>query len=280
MISRIAKLILSKKGYQLKNIKIENFRDRDISPLEALYKAQGNRLLLKIPIEKCRTQIWNTLEPNKNPFVRTLISYSRGEIDGYLKSPLEVYYKDFQPKNAAAVLKLEMSSPLKEIEPLGFVFPWDNKNSLEAKEIRKHDAKRENKANDKYIDISHGYTEFGPVSIEKGNIEYKRLMNVYNSIKKKGYIESPTYNDGAISGYFVSDKRDYCFIITSGKHRSYALSALGYKDIPIVVNLDFNSIRYESESIYWLNVANSLFSLSDVKTFIRNIIYLPFQYNN
>lgn len=274
MLKYIRKIAF-KKGYKISRLKTENFRDQNFSPIEALYRAQGNRVLLSIPIEKCRTQLWHTLESTNNPFVRTLIDYNTGKSNGYKDSAMESYYRRFQPQSAAEVLRLPNNRSLKGIEALRFVLPWDTKDSLQAKAIRQSVAQKENKLNGENMGLEYGYTEFGPISLEKGNLEFKRLINIFHSIKSNGYSESLYHKDGGIRGYFLSDGIDYCFILIAGKHRSYALSALGYDEIPVVMDLNVDSIYYPVENAFWLNVRNSIFTENDVSLLFENLLTLP-----
>lgn len=271
---RIIQKILYRNGLQLRKFNVENFRDENFSPIESLYRTKAKRILLSIPLDKCRTQLWNSLEEDRNPFVKTLIDYANGELFNYKGSAMETYYKEYQPQNAAEVLRLPNNFILKNTDALGFILPWDINDSLQAKLIRKRVAIKENKVNGKDMDLSFGYTEFGPITFEKGIVEFERIINVYNSIKRNGFIEDILHQDGGIRGYFLSDGEDYCFIVTSGKHRSYALSALGYKKIPIMIDLIFKCIYYSSGKYYWPNVQNSVFTENDVDDLFQKLIFL------
>lgn len=274
MLDTIHKILVN-KGFQISKLRIDNFRGTGISPIESLYQTKANKVLLSMPVDKCRTQLWNTLEITNNPFVKTLKDYSIGKIDCYKGSEMEEYYNEYQPETAAEVLRLPNNSNLKEMEALSFILPWDNMSSVQAKTIRENNARNENKLQGKNIGLDFGYTEFGPLSSEKGDLEFKRLVGVYQSISNNGYKEDYLYNDGGIRGYFLLNKQDYCFIVTAGKHRSYALSALGYKEIPIVIDLNFNSIYYSESKSFWLNVRNSVFTVDDVDLLFKNLLFLP-----
>src|SRR5690606_34615248 len=73
--------ILDKMGFCLRKTRTISFREKKSHPLEQLYQV-GNvenkvTILMNISVSKCRTQIWNTLEVNNNPFVKTLYDYGR-----------------------------------------------------------------------------------------------------------------------------------------------------------------------------------------------------------
>lgn len=270
------KKILFKKGFQLQRVQLSDFRDIDISPLKAVYKAGGNQVLLNIPVSKCRTQIWHSLEADKNPFVKTLIEWEAGHGE-FKESAMDIFYRDFQPKNAAEVLKITKNNVLSQLEPLSFVLPWETSSIKEIRDIRSRDAENENRKYGKKIGLSHGYTEFGPVSDRKGNLEFDRLINIYRSIKKEGYKENLYSEDGSIKGYFVTDSKEWCFIITSGKHRSYALSALGYKKIPISLEMNFKILKNINEYRNWPFVTDKTFTKGEIFDFFNKIIYPSIQ---
>lgn len=266
--------LLFKQNLQLRKIRIDDFRESLVSPLQALFLAKGNKILLSIPIEKCRTQLWHSLEADKNPFVKTLISYSNGENNSFRESELERYYEEFQPKSAADVLRLPNNKLLNTLQPIEFIVPWENRSPKEIKGFRENITLKENQENELRVGLEAGYTEFGPITKDKAQVEFKRLIKIFNSIKRKGYREYLHSNDGAISGYFLKDGTKWCFIIKSGKHRSYALSALGIKNIPIVVDLSLASIVDKANWEYWAPIRENLFSKEDVDSFFLKILNL------
>ncbi|HTN08995.1 hypothetical protein [Agriterribacter sp.] len=219
---------------------------------------------MDIPISKCRTQLWNTLEERKNPFVKTIIDYSKNKASDYGSAAIKVYYESYVPKNAGEVLRLSDNDIFKQIPAYGYMLPWDNQNVAEIIKIREGDARRENNREGKSFGLSAGYTDFGPVSTAKGEIEFNRLVKVFENIKNHGYKENYYLNDGGIKGYFLTgDNDDWCFIIKAGKHRAYALSALGYQDIPVVVECNAGMIKQVNDLRFWPQVSNGVFSKNE-----------------
>jgi hypothetical protein len=84
------------------------------------------------------------------------------------------------------------------------------------------------------VGIEEGYKYFGPVSPRKGQIEYGRLCNVFESIKSNGFKRSPGW-DGDIGGFLLRRGDDYRFVISFGHHRLAAVAALGYETVPVKI---------------------------------------------
>lgn len=268
----ILKYLLFKQNVLLQKFKIEDFRESDIDPLDAIYVSKGAKVLLSIPIDKCRTQLWHTLEESKNPFVKTLVDYDRLGVSDYNKSAVKTYYDTYQPKNAAEVLRLMDNKKMEEVATVAYLLPWQNHEEDEVLQVRRRDALNENRNAGKVLDLTYGYTDFGPVSLEKGEIEMLRLKGIYDSIQKNGYKESLHLEDGGIGGYFLVDNKEWCFIIGSGKHRAYALSAMGYKTIPVVLDLNFGIVKRSSDIPFWKHVKNGNFTIKETQGLIKEII--------
>lgn len=271
----LIKFFLSKIGWQVVKTKTMNFRNTNFHPLDVFNKIgnkrEGTVVLLNIPVSKCRTQIWNTLEVDKNPFVQTILNYSQDKILDYKSSAINSYYSQYQPRNAAEVLKISNNTALENSTAAEYVLPWDNHSSEEIIKKRERVALNENRRAGNKLGLSSGYTDFGPVSQKKGEIEFTRLTKIFEAIKKNGYKEKPYLNDGGIRGYFLVDE-DWCFIITSGKHRAYALSAMGYTDIPVIVDTSFGTVKRKEDIPHWTQVKNGTFTKTETVAFVSKIL--------
>ncbi|HRQ18081.1 MAG TPA: hypothetical protein PL085_13475 [Agriterribacter sp.] len=269
--------MLGKRGFQLRKLTLINLRGQIIHPLEVAYTTGKIGLipsvLMDIPVSKCRTQLWNTLEESKNPFVKTIVDYSNNKASGYDSAAIKAYYKSYVPNNACEVLRLSDNEVLKQIPAHGYLLPWDNQTADEIIKTRERVALNENRQEGKQIDISAGYTDFGPVDTEKGEIEFKRLVKTFENIKKQGYIENPYLPDGAIKGYFlIGENNDWCFIVKSGKHRAYALSAIGYQNIPVVVDCNIGMVKRVNDLRFWPHVNNGIFSKKEAYTVANKML--------
>jgi hypothetical protein len=274
-MKELIKYLSSKIGLNVRRSKILDLRSDSLHPLEIFIKVINENIdttiLLNIPISKCRTQLWNTLEVSGNPFVQTIIDYNEKRTFDYRTSAIQGYYERFQPKNASELLRIN-NKTLKNIPVYGYFFPWEKYNAKEVLEIRKMIASKENKESGSKLDLSAGHTDFGPVTWEKGVIEFNRLTNVFNSIKKNGYKEKLYLGDGGIKGYFLVADKDWCFVVKSGKHRAYALSALGYKEIPVVLNVRPGIVKRKSDISYWPQVINSVFTEEEAEKVLCDIL--------
>src|SRR5690606_12222601 len=145
----LIRFFFSKIGWQLVRLKIINFRDRDLDPLSDFNKIGNDGkdvvLLLNVPISHCRTQIWNTLEAHRNPFVQTIKDYSANKAIEYKSSAINEYYSRYQPKNAAEVLKIKHNKVLEKYSPIEYVMPWEVLTPEEIANKRKKVAFNENK---------------------------------------------------------------------------------------------------------------------------------------
>src|SRR5690554_4141795 len=143
----ILNFFLDKMGFCLRKTRTISFREKKSHPLEQLYQV-GNvenkvTILMNISVSKCRTQIWNTLEVNNNPFVKTLYDYGRNNTLNFDNSELKKYYECYQPKNASEVLKLHHEY-LKDLPPHSFIFPWETRDIEVINKKRQQEAFNEN----------------------------------------------------------------------------------------------------------------------------------------
>ena len=90
MINLIKKL-LSRIELQVRKPELIDWRGKNIHPLEIVYHTNNSAafFLMDIPILKCRTQLWNTLEECKNPFVKTIVDVNNKKNSDYNTSTLK-----------------------------------------------------------------------------------------------------------------------------------------------------------------------------------------------
>lgn len=75
-----------------------------------------------------------------------------------------------------------------------------------------------------------GFAGFGPVSKEKGILEFRRLIDIYESLKSNGYDR----RHGDIGVLVLKRGEDYRYLNSGdGYHRTAALAALNYSKIPV-----------------------------------------------
>lgn len=153
-----------------------------------------------------------------HPFTATLKQFINKPDLKYENSILKKYYDAYQPKTLCeAFFEGENNiKPLNAIPPKTAYFPWS---------LYKVPLKAE-----KGFDISQGVQHFGPVSPDKGKLEFARLINTYESIKENGYIINIK---DMLKVTFLISEQEIVFLLIGGKHRAAALSVLGYKKLPV-----------------------------------------------
>lgn len=199
------------------------------------YLAKGRSFITEIPIEKCMFMgvlAYQAGKKSDSPFVVTLNDYLTKEHTTYVGSYLEKYYANFQPKTANDLLNLdgEISEIIKSHFPKPSARYWlYPPNDVQGKRLDQV-IKSENHRYGLKAGIEAGHPWYGPVSKEKGELEFYRLTNVLDKIKDEGFRYSIKGIDN-IKGFFVVKNDDWRFVVIGGHHRVAALSALNYKTI-------------------------------------------------
>lgn len=212
-------------------------------PLEAIYSQ--SHIVFEVPADRCKyTYQFSYGLRGWHPFVRTLLQYLDEPSLTYERSILCKYYSRYQPK---VILDLFLEGddrrkfadsrlarePIKDHYPC---LPWDPKFVPMRGEGG--------------LAVADGLQGFGPVSEEKGEFEFSRLLTTWESILRKGY--RPTRDsDGEIRGYFLKRGNDYRFMIRAGFHRAAVLSAMGYDHLRVKFKSDFPRVIDRSDLKNW-----------------------------
>jgi hypothetical protein len=94
----------------------------------------------------------------------------------------------------------------------------------------------------------HGVSFYGPASAQKMALEMKRLESTRADITALGY-DPDAY--GNIEGYVLRHNDEACFFVRGGKHRTAALTAMGWTHIPVAFRSTFPRIVDTSQAEYW-----------------------------
>lgn len=193
-----------------------------------------------------------------HPFVATLRQYAHQGDLRYEDSILKRFYEAFQPRN---MLELYFPPPhddhrqgaLARYSPREFlpVLPWDP----EAQPVR----------GEKGLAAKHGHQGYGPVSLEKGRLEFKRLTAAYDAIVRSGY--QPRGGDD-IRGYFLLRGHEHRFLLRSGLHRAAALVAQGHDYLPVGFHGDHPRAIHVSDLPHWPLVRSGIFPEHLARRFI------------
>jgi hypothetical protein len=245
------KTIVAHLGYELHPLGPLDLRGKTEHPIEASYLSGRRHFLIDVPLSHCRGFCGFPFT-NVHPFVRTVRDYLEGRSSTYEGSPLERYYEFFQPRHAADLLAIRSPSrPLYEISPSAFMMPWDPRSA--AKRARQAISENQRRGGAR-LSLRHGLAIHGPVSKEKGTIEYSNLIELVRSIRDNGYVRTD-HPDGDIRAYpLIGKTSEIRYLIKGGQHRAAVLAALGFEHIPVIV---LRTLRFD-EVPYWPKVRGGL----------------------
>lgn len=175
-----------------------------------------------------------------HPWVAVLKSVG-GRIVQYEDSVLARWHEIFRPDSLSEFL-LGRPSPrlIGQVPPSGSAIPFGLFGSIhEALQFDRrcveHEGMRMGIAD--RTSIADGGGIVGPKTIEQGKAHLGRLLGVYRSIEKDGYIRQAG-PDGDIRGFLLRRDEQYRVLVWSGQHRTAALAALGAEQIPVRLLFD------------------------------------------
>ena len=275
IISKIKNIMhtnLNKFGFDLNKLTENYLNEKWSSPIELIYKTYKEYILIKVPMHDVRYFVFHGHQAgyeSNSPFILTIKEYISGHAKNYQDSSLYVFYNNYQPSTMIEYLHLDKveNNTLNELPASGAFFPWQDRNPVKRVAERVKEIEKDNKEHKSKLDTDDGDSFYGPVSLEKGQLEYNRLIKTYNSIVTHGFKVDlkGTNNIGAV---ILENDHQYRYLINPGQHRVAALSALNYQDITLQVNK--NLIVRRSEVSYWPGVVNGYFTeIEALKIFDR-----------
>jgi hypothetical protein len=252
------KNILVKYNYSEKSkyryIEPIDLRDKVIDPFEAYYISSGKPFIMNLTIDKCFAIGFHGKNSN-NPFVSTLRAYGNGICNSYTDSPLKDFYQAWNRTNTEK--KFEGAKGNANPWDLGLINSmYDPKGRLRREEFTSLQKQLNLKSKNIF-----GHISGGPVSEEFGQVTFKRLTNLYDSIKKHGYEPEKLKQRHITARFFINHKNDFVAEISSGKHRFTVLQSLGHTMVPIQFGPPKHPLFIREEEINsWPNVKNGLFA--------------------
>lgn len=208
-------------------------------PLEAYYITQGGgQAAFNVPLDKCINRSGFRFGPvGWHPFVETLKHHGAGHTERYVGSLLEAYYSKWKPGNAAEALIFcagDQDWEMLKQPATAPVLPWQRATPDQWSLKINNYIRNENRENGApYLTIKGGFNHYGPVSVEKGELEFQRLVRVYRSLKEKGYDR----RNGDLKVSILRRGTEYMYLLQHGHHRAAAAVALGYKELPATFGL-------------------------------------------
>jgi len=231
---------------------------------------QGNIPAYSVPVTDITWDNGFSLHPDGwNPYCQTAKEYLSGTVQRYKDSTLYTFYKSFTPESAGAYLSSDLSStgPLSKTSAHSYILPWSTLTPEERLKSRQKQNREEEKVFasvfGKKKKIS-GVNKMGPVSLDKGQLEFDRLVSLADSVKKQGYNRSLVMDIEAVA---LQYKDRILYVVSSGFHRSAVLAALGYQSVPLlfkprlIINMDL--------ILQGPAVRNAFWTREDVETYLN-----------
>ncbi len=100
---------------------------------------------------------------------------------------------------------------------------------------------------------------------KKGEIEFRRLINIYKSLESSGYDR--TKGDGDVTAIGVEYKGEFRFCVMHGHHRVAAAAALGFKTVPV----NITKVVHYTEICHWPQVYRGFWSEMQAQKFIEHL---------
>jgi len=223
-------------------------------PLEALYGIHCRDVLLNVPLRRIRFQSLHAFAADhggKSPFIATVIDYLDGRCTTYSGSKLEEFYNACQPRTAADFMQLPIAKEawLHNMPAIASILPWLEKTPEYALKAVSAWTEKDSREHGAQLTIRDGCQHFGPVSQEKGELEFARLVRVTKSILHNGFRVDPSGDDN-IWVFLLLDGDHYVLHQEGGgNHRLAALAALDYEEVIVQVKTQY--IARKQDAKWW-----------------------------
>lgn len=249
---------------------VVDLRTKSNHPLTFKYSEIFKSALLNANVADGRVLPYFKLN-NNAPFYKAALEGAIESSNSFeaVKKELSNFYKTFQPKSIADWFKIEQSTSreLVSLPPWSAILPWRARSVQGFKYIIEQGTLKDNRKENLEGGIENGWAYCGPVSDSKLLIETERINNLIHSVKNKGYQRSLNKDGDIIATAIISNNNQWRWIVTNGYHRACVLAALGYKEIPIRVNI----VVRENEVNYWPQVLDGFYTRDEALFIFKNI---------
>ncbi|MFD2245098.1 hypothetical protein [Pontibacter ruber] len=208
-----------------------------------------------VPITSITSRVcFSYSEDGWHPFVQTLREYEENPVLRYEESTLARVYGKYTPQNVQEVLLDQVRTPLPPFcswPPSYELVSWVwtlNKYSVQHR-------LKQLQQNTKH----NGWILFGPHAVEYGRKEFNRLIAVYESIKRTGYIPKVSSTD-PINGYILKDEDRIRFVLLQGNHRVSALKVLGYSNVDVLIRPGHPAVIDKSNLQRWTEGSGGIYT--------------------
>lgn len=218
------------------------FRIRSIPSVGPLRRDSGRFLgSFEVDIESCTSfPAFSYRNGGWNPHVATLEELIRDPSLRYEDSSLCRLHETFIPQTLQELFLEDEGAPMRPLCDLPalrrlFRYVWAINPAL----IRRGTAAE-------HEGTGHHY--FGPMSPEKGQAQFERLLRTFRSIEKEGFHPD---RYGPVKGYFLADESSYRYVVGSGNHRLAALKVLGHRTVRVGLTTSHPAVVHRSQLASW-----------------------------
>ncbi|MFA7566564.1 MAG: hypothetical protein WCY01_06020 [Alkalispirochaeta sp.] len=199
-----------------------------------------------------------------HPYSRTIAAYADGTHQEYVDSPLWDYYAVFRPETSYDIFP--EAPGLAEVPGDTHFVPWfigDLEEQIKKTRsiIRREFRSVKNPQNPVY----------GPMSFDQGKLEYRRLIDVYQSIAERGFVTSPDPKDD-IRGYIIRRNGDFRYLVTVGKHRIAAFAVL-HPEGSVPVALRRPVVMDTRDIPSWPLVKRGIWSIAGAHAYVDRLFF-------
>jgi hypothetical protein len=263
-------------GYALRPaFEYQDLRHVTDDPIEGLYLSPEKPFLIDVDIEHLRGNSalgFPFARSIGHPYIDTVDAYLAGECRQFHGSPLDAFYTRWRPCNAAVTLGLDpqCASPvLRGMPPYAAMSPWFPHPPELLLSIRQAATRNENVLYGVDIGPDHGTLVNGPWSAEKGNLEFRRLSSITDSIRLKGFVESTDQNS-FLNAHVMIRGADWRVKVRNGNHRLAVLVALGWTRVPVMI-ISMSGSPRRDEIASWPLVREGVFSSDEASSIFDRI---------
>ncbi len=234
---------------------------------------QSEKDLMLVPTKQIKNILgWSFEAGYDHPFTHGVLDYAAQPQRHPNATRMHRFYEHFTPKNLMEVFFNTPDDPALKAVPqkaLEILLSTSSKTLLTpwAYDAIPMGGFAEN------MPESEGSHFLGPVSDRHLESEYRRLIDIYNSVKAAGFdVDKQT---DTIRGYFLKHDDEYRFIVVGGNHRVGVLNALGYPHIPIQMHPQRIPMVSLDSLMSWPQVQQGLFDPLLAKAMFLNFFTSP-----
>ncbi|WP_445001094.1 hypothetical protein [Halomonas mongoliensis] len=258
------KVLKARGFYRVQDLPPLDFRGLELHPVQLARVLGDQEFLVDVPVNRLRAFdfIGFCLERGgRHPFVKVAEEILADKVVGFASSTLEAYYVRVQPQSFSDVLfdceGLQLAGDgFTGLSSLEASFPWLRNDPKKVRRSRLREMDKEARQHGKRGTEYLFWPFVGPVSLERGELEFQRLKGFLDSVAERGY--QPHAHEGHVGGYLLTRGDEYAVVISGGQHRAACLSALGYERIPVVIKNAQGVAR--EDAACWGGVRSGFFS--------------------